>query len=62
MTAGCLSEEELKDSLTVLVMIDSSCRGPFVHALVAKGADVDGYAAARVVEDVEFLGHTKVIL
>ena len=57
-----VSEDDMKGALTVLVAYDSSCRGPYAHAVYAKGAGADGYAAARIVEDIEFAGHTKVIL
>ena len=57
-----LNEEDMRGALTVLVVYDSSSKGPFCHAVLAKGAGTDGYAGARVAEDIAFAGHTRVIL
>ena len=57
-----MSEDEAKTALKILVVYDSSSRGPFAHAVRTKGANDNGYAAARICEDIEFLGHTRVVL
>ena len=57
-----VSEEHMKSALTVFIGYDSSSKGPFCHAVFAKGAGRDGYAAARIVEVIEFCSHTKVII
>ena len=59
---GDISAEDMKNALKVLIVYDSSSKGPSAHAVRAKGAGDDGFAAARVCEDIEFAGHTKVIL
>ena len=54
--------EDLRTAMKVLVVYDSSSPGPSAHAVRTKGANDDGFAAARICEDIEFAGHTKVIL
>ncbi len=34
----------------------------FAHAVEMKGADEDGYATARLVDDIHWLGYTKMLL
>ena len=34
----------------------------FAHAVEAKGADEDGYAVSRLIGDIAWVGHTKIIL
>ena len=62
LTRAEIGAEDLKTALKVLVVYDSSSRGPSAHAVRTKGANDDGFAAARICEDIEFAGHTKVIL
>ena len=57
-----LSEEERERvKMTILVVKDTKSRCIFAHAVRRKGADEDGYAVARLVEDIKWLGYTKVI-
>ena len=55
-----LEGEEVE--LKVLVAKDSKTKTIFAHAVVEKGADEEGYAVTRIVEDIAWLGHTKLIL
>ena len=48
--------------MKVLVAKDSKSKTVFAHAVEAKGADEDGYAVARLVEDIAWVGNTKIIL
>ena len=63
LTRSELTEnEEQKVMLKVLVVKDTKSRAIFAHAVRQKGVDEEGYAVARVVEDVKWLGYTKLIL
>ena len=63
LTREELSDEEEKNVvLKVLVVKDTKSRTIFAHAVRQKGVDEEGYAVARVVEDVKWLGYTKQIL
>ena len=53
-----LSEEEVRKALKVLVVYDSFSRGPSAYAVYTKGANDDGFAAARICESIEYAGHT----
>ena len=57
-----LSDEELKHAVTVIVVFCSASMSPFMHVVEAKGSSMDKFAAERIVEDIVFLGHTRVIL
>ena len=48
--------------LKVLVVKDSKTKAVFAHAVDKKGADADGYAVSRIVEDIRWLGHTRIAL
>ena len=56
------AEEKERVKLTVLVVKDTKSRALFAHAVRRKGADDEGYAVARLVEDIKWLGYKKVIL
>ena len=55
-----LDGEEVE--MKVLVAKDSQTKTVFAHAVPCKGSDNDGYAVARVAEDVAWLGHNRIIL
>ena len=55
-----LAGEEVE--LKVLVAKDSKSKTIFAHAVDAKGSDDEGYGITRIVEDIAWLGHTKLIL
>ena len=55
-----LEGEEVE--LKVLVAKDSKTKTVFAHAVPCKGSDDDGYAIARVTEDIAWLGHQRLIL
>ena len=63
-----LKKEELSDEdkahikLKILVVKDTKSKVVFAHAMRQKGVDDEGYAVARVTEDVQWLGYTKLIL
>ena len=61
--ASC-AEKDVDPSkvLKVLVVRDMRSKAIFAHAVTAKGADVDGFAVQCVVEDVLWLGYSRVIL
>ena len=48
--------------MKVLVAKDSRSKTIFEHAVAAEGSDEEGYAATRIVEDIAWLGHTKMTL
>ncbi len=48
--------------LKVLVAKERVSKTIFAHAVEAKGSDVDGYAVGRLVDDVKWLGWTKLSL
>ena len=55
-------EDKERVKMTILVVKDTKSRALFAHAVRRKGADDEGYAVSRLVEDVKWLGYTKVIL
>ena len=58
-----LSEDDKQNvKLKILVVKDTKSRAIFAHAVRQKGVDDEGYAVARVTEDIQWLGYTKVIL
>ena len=46
--------------LKVLVVKDSRSKAVFAHVVDRKGTDSEGYAVTRIVEDIAWLGRTKV--
>ena len=48
--------------LKVLVVRDMRSKSLFAHAVAAKGSDANGYAAQCIVDDVVWLGYSRVIL
>ena len=61
-----VSRDELEEGeeveLKALVAKDSKSKTVFAHAMETKGSDEAGYAVARMVEDIAWLGHTRIIL
>ena len=57
-----LSDAEVQNAITVIVGYDSGSKGPFMHVVPVKGSGADKFAAERIVEDIVFLGHTRVLL
>ena len=55
-----LEGEEVE--MKVLVAKDSQTKAVFAHAVPQKGSDNEGYAIARVSEDIGWLGHRRIIL
>ena len=49
-------------TLKILVVRDSKTKAVFAHVVDRKGTDSDGYAVRRLVEDIAWLGHTKITL
>ena len=58
------SEKDIDPSLVlkVLVVRDFKSKSLFAHAVKCKGSDEDGYAVQCLVDDVRWLGYSKVIL
>ncbi len=65
---GVVRREELQDGeaeralLKILVVKDLRSKAVFAHAVPQNGVDADGYAVLRLIEDIRWLGYTKVIL
>ena len=57
-----MTEEELQHAVRVIVAYCSGTGSPFMHVVPSKATSTDRFAAERVVEDIVFLGHTRVIL
>ena len=55
-------DDEKKTQVKVLVVKDLKTKAVFAHVVPQKGVDADGYAVVRLVEDIKWLGHTRVIL
>ena len=55
-----LEGEEVE--MKVIVAKDSQTKTVFAHTVPHQGSDNDGYAAARVAEDIGWLGHRRIIL
>ena len=59
------SEEKVVDPklvLKVLVVRDMKSKSVFAHAVRCKGSDEDGYAVQCLVDDIKWLGYSRVIL
>ena len=48
--------------LETFVAYWAGSRGPFMHVVRSKANSMDKFAAERIVEDIVYLGHTRVIL
>ena len=65
---GVLTREEMEADvsqravLKILVVKDLQSKAIFAHTVTQKGVDAEGYAVVRLVEDIKWLGYTKVIL
>ena len=57
-----LSKKEQKHAVRVIVVYCNGLRSPFMHVVPSKATSMDKSAAERVVEDIVYLGHTRVIL
>mgnify|MGYP002809910842 CR=1 FL=1 len=57
-----LTEEERKYAVRVIVAYCTGSRSPFMHVVPSKATSMDKFAAERIVEDIVYLGHTRVIL
>ena len=55
-------EEEKKALIKILLIKDVKSKATFAHVVRHKGIEDDEYAARRLVEDVAWLGYSKVIL
>ena len=51
-----------KRCVKVLVAKDSKSGAIFAHVVPQKGLDADGYAVARIVEDIKWLGYAKLLV
>ena len=57
-----LSEEDREHSVRVIVGYCSSSGSPFMHVVPGKATSMDKFATERIVEDIVYLGQTRVIL
>ena len=55
-------EAAKKAAIKILVVKDRKGKAIFAHVVLQKGVDADGYSVARLVEDIKWLGYTKLIL
>ena len=49
-------------SIKVLVVRDNRSKALFAHTVPVKGADESGFAVKAIVDDVVWLGYSKVVL
>ena len=58
-----LNDDEADNAtLKILVMRCSKTKSVFAHVVDRKGTDAEGYAVRRMVEDIVWLGHTRLTL
>ena len=58
-----LDDEAVKKAaVKILVVKDRKGKDIFVHVVPQKGVDADGYSVARFVDDIKWLGYTKLLL
>ena len=57
-----LDEESKASATTILVVKERKTKAIFAHVVPQKGVDAEGYSVARLVEDVKWLGCTKLLL
>ena len=58
-----LDDEAMKKAaVKILVVKDRKGKAIFAHVVPQKGVDVDGYSVARLVDDIKWLGYTKLLL
>ncbi len=55
-------EDQANIKMKILVVKDTKGKAVFAHTVRQKGVDEEGYAVARITEDVQWLGYTKLIL
>ena len=55
-------DEEKKSVTKILLVKDLKSKAIFAHVVPQKGVDADGCAVVRLVEDVKWLGYTKIHL
>ena len=48
--------------LEILVVRDMKSKSIFAHAVRCKGSDEDGHAVQCIMDDIKWLGYTKIIL
>ena len=49
-------------SIKVLIVRDNRSKAVFAHTVPVKGADEEGFAVKAIVDDVKWLGYTKIVL
>ena len=57
-----LDEEARAGAIKILVVKDTKSKAIFAHVVPQKGVDAAGYSVARLVEDVKWLGYSKLLL
>ena len=56
-------EADVEDgAIKILVIRDNKSKAVFAHVVPKKGVDEDGFAVKCIVDDVKWLGYTKVVL
>ena len=51
-----------EDCLKIVVIRDSKSKALFAHGIPSKGIDQDRYVIDKVVDDIGWLGHTRLLL
>ena len=54
-------DEEKTSLIKILVVKDLKSKAIFAHVVPQNGVDADGYAVVRLIEDVKWLGYTKIL-
>ena len=57
-----IEADEEPGSIKVLVVRDNRSKAVFAHTVPVKGADEGGFAVKAIVDDVVWLGYTKLVL
>ena len=57
-----LSEEDREHAVRVIVGDCSSSRSTLMHVVPSEATSMDKFATERIVEDIVYFGHTRVIL
>ena len=61
--AACdLSKQASEQVTKILVVKDLKSKAVFAHVVTQKGVDAEGYSVQRLMEDLKWLGYTKIIL
>ena len=60
--ASQLEADDEPGAIKVLVVRDNRSKAVFAHTVPVKGADEEGFAVKAIVDDVKWLGYSKIVL